>query len=212
MEEEQRTKALSVAVTLQKRAEEKRVSEQRIRDAALLEKRQAELDRNLAAERKANAETRQAEARKELLQMNAQLQRDERIRQETRAKWKAEQKWLQLDYPVALATKLTKHFKRLAADEKTAFRNKLKKLSSENWFRFMPRVPELWVVDRALLIRYTDIRQLDDHHMRTVRCSVQLDAYLDQVAPPSIGGLKDAVKALNNLMEAVAPGSPKYVE
>ena len=89
---------------------------------------------------------------------------------------------------------------------------KLKKLSSENWFRFMPRVPELWVVDRALLIRYTDIRQLDDHHMRTVRCSVQLDAYLDQVAPPSIGGLKDAVKALNNLMEAVAPGSPKYVE
>ena len=68
------------------------------------------------------------------------------------------------------------------------------------------------MVDRALLIRYTDIRQLDDHHMRTVRCSVQLDAYLVQVAPPSIGGLKDAVKALNNLMEAVAPGSPKYVE
>ena len=208
----QRQESTNAAKILQKRAEDKRAEERRIRDAAILEKRQAELDNNLAAERKANAETRQAEARKALLQTTAQLQLEERSRQAARAKSRAEQKWLQLEYPVDLAMQMSRRTKRMSTDAKTSFKNKLKDLAGQNWFRFMPRVPELWEIDKTLLIRYTDVRELEGPHTRVVRCSVQLDAYLDQVAPPSVGGLKDATKALGNLMEAAAPGSSRYVE
>ena len=62
------------------------------------------------------------------------------------------------------------------------------------------------------LVIYGSVKSPDNGPPRNVRCSALMDAHLDEAAPPAyIGGVKDSIRALAQMMEAIAPGADAYV-
>ena len=151
-----RSAATDVAQTLQKRAlAEKAVAEQK-RKHARREEQKAALSIELAAERKAEAMARHAELRVISLQQSYRMRLEEVARGAARKKWQAEQKWLQTEYPRDLYRSLRRCIVSKTDTERNSFKLHLRDLAQQNWFRYMPRAPALWDVDKTLLIRFGD--------------------------------------------------------
>ena len=148
--------ATDVAQTLQKRAlAEKAIADQK-REHARREEQKAALDTELAAERKAEAMARHAELRVISLQQSYRMRLEEVARGAARKKWQAEQKWLQTEYPRDLYRSLRRAIVSKTEAERNSFKLQPRDLAQQNWFRYMPRVPALWDVDKTLLVRYGD--------------------------------------------------------
>lgn len=203
--------ATDVARVLQKRAFAEQCASKEKRDKSRKEAMQAKLDTELAAQRKAEALERTTQTRLTILQANAVLSQNDAARRQNRHQLKAEQKWLQTDYPPALVRKLRRFWGHKSDADKDAFSEKLKDLSKQNWFRYFPKLPAMWEPDKNILIKYADCRPLDGGVFRTVRCSGNFDTLMDEIAPPTHYDVKDAEKLLKTLLDKVAPGSSRYV-
>ena len=100
--------ATDAAKILQKRAMEELERVDKQRKQARRDNLNAQKDANVAAQLKAEAAERQEKIRLEMLRENLQWQREELARRQALEKWKAEQSWLQAEYPRALARKLVR--------------------------------------------------------------------------------------------------------
>ena len=198
--------ALSVAAaeTQQQWIEKRRQA----KDAA----RQGRVDLEVAAQRKAEALVRHEELRLKNTQETLRWRREEVARRQELLLWRAQQRWYQTEYPRALASRLVSSMAAKPPQARAAFVRMLQLMATQNWFRFIPRLPHLWEPDKSLLIRCGECRPFDGNVPRSVRCSASFDAYLDEIAPPGFSkAMKDPVDALQKLLEAVAPGSPRHV-
>jgi len=201
-----------VALALHDTAAEKQKHWMEKRREAKDAAKKARLDVEVAAQRKAEALARHEELRLKHTQEQLQWRREEIARRQELEVWKAQQRWLQTEYPSALASQLVRSMAAREPRARATFVRSLQLMATQNWFRFIPRLPLLWEPDKSLLIRCGEVRPFDGHVPRSVRCAAAFDAYLDEVAPPGFGAaMKDPVHALHMLLEAVAPGSPRHV-
>jgi len=204
--------ATPVALALQNLASARQGEWLEKRRQAKEAERQGRLDVEVAAQRKAEALVRHEELRLQNTQENMRWRREELARRQELLLWKAQQKWYQTEYPCALASQLVRKIGSKSPQARTDFVKMLKGMAAQNWFRFIPRLPMLWDPDKNFLVRCGEVRPFDGHVPRSVRCAAVFDAYLDEIAPPGLGKeLKDPVVALQNLLESVAPGSPRHV-
>ena len=208
---EEKDGATAVAKALQKRALAKQAEDAAKREEARKEERRARADVHIAEQRKAEALARREEDRLNLFRENMRKRKEDMAQREAVANFRAQQNWLQTEYPRDLAEKLMRWAQSKRKEEKLAFQAKLGELSSQNWFRFMPRVPPSWDEDKTALIRYGSVKPLVGSGLRAVRCSPAFDAFLDEVSPPAIAGGKDPIRALERILAVVAPGSPRFV-
>lgn len=165
----------------------------------------------VAAQRKAEAQARHEELRVENTRENLRWRREQLAQRREMAVARAEQRWIQLEYPTVLATRLLTHAQSLSARDKERFTRTLAGMAAQNWFRFFPNLPFLWEPDLTSLVRAGECRPLHGHIPRCVRASANFEAFLDEVSPTHMGMPRAPVMSLRDVMEAVAPGSARYV-
>jgi hypothetical protein len=141
----------------------------------------------------------------------AQVDRQkEEAKRRAHALWKAEQHWLQTEYPMRLGRKLVRKMKGMKDWEITRFKTTLRTMSKQNWFRATPRVPYLWEPNRDLLVRCGEARPPYGGPPRSVRCSAPFESFLSDEVPQSRFGA-DVITRFGQLLDATAPGSFRYV-
>ena len=196
--------ATEIAHVLQRRALQEHAENKVKREKAMEAERAARTDEELAKARRAEAEARNAELKLQLLREHERQHKAEQKRRHEEAKFKAQQKWLQTEYPRDLAKLLSRATRKQSESDKAAFIAKLEELRAKNWFRMFPRLPAFWEVDKSHLIRYGDIKPLDGGPPRSVRCSPNFDSYLIEAASPG-WGVRDPCSALKTLLNQAAP-------
>ena len=201
--------ATDVAKALQKRALEQQHATQQKRAAARQEETLARLDEELASQRKAKSLERQAELRLQVMQEMSRKNRDDHHKRLASLKFKAEHRWISLEYPRALAARLVR--KAPHGVDKHNFEQKMLELAKKEWFRFWPKLPLLYDVDKTVLIRHGDCKPYDGSLPRVVKCSATFDAFLDEVACKTRGSERDGYTSLRSLVEMIAPGSARHL-
>ena len=208
----ERDKATDAAKVLQDKALKQLEEHSRRRAQAKKEDQAARLDLEMAAARKAEANERAELLKQQTLRESLQARREDQARKEATRLAIAKSKWIQTEYPRALAVELARKAKELSAVDKSNQVTMLKYMSKENWFRFWPNTPNLWEPELRWLVKYGEVKPLDGGPPRVARCSAAFDTYLDEIAPPSVfAGPKKPEVALRELLESVFTHSTKYV-
>jgi len=201
--------ARPVAVLLQKRALETQAVNAEKRRRAKEADREAQKDTELIAQKKAEALVRHEELKLQTLRETERAHQERAARTRQSALDKAKDKWLQTQYPSELAQKMRRQF--VAANDRANLTRMLREMAAQNWFRFLPRVAELWSPQPKWLLQYGEVRAYEGRGMRVVRCAANFDCLLDEVYVRGPGEVKNPEQALYRLLHWVVPESSRYV-
>lgn len=171
----------------------------------------ARKDCALVAQRTAETKVRHEELRQQNMRESERALRERAARAREMALCKAKDKWIQTQFPMELALRLRRHVTSASPKDKTDLSAMLRNMAKENWFRFLPRVPELWDAQPKWLCRYGEVKSFEGPGSRVVRCSAPFDCFLDEVYIRGVGELKKADQALHTLLHWVLPDSQRYV-
>ena len=84
----------------------------------------------------------------------------------------------------------------------------LRQMSEQNWFRFLPRITEIWKSHVPWLIRFGEVQAYDGPAKRVVRCSANFDMFMDEIYAPGIGEPKRLEVVVRELFQCILPVSP----
>ena len=195
--------AVELAERVQKRRDDK------------VEKQKAAFDTVVLETRKAEAAAKQTADKLEILRIEGQKHAIEAATSESKRIAKLAETWMQTEYPELLHSQL---YAKLIKDDK-AYRiiwlNLIESLAVErHWFRHTMRVPDLWTIDRTLLVHHSETTTYNMGATKhKVMCSAQFERYLQRVDCGQNGSKKpkDALKSLNTLLEQTVPLAVRHI-
>jgi hypothetical protein len=209
--QEQKDASTEVGVLLRKRAQEQRAEDAKRQRDALEEERLAAKDLEATKVIRANAEQAAAEARLVALRQIILNRRDAEARKHAEVLARAQQRWLQTQYPVLLARRIIDTSRTLSKRAREAWEGDVRRLLKEGIFRRPLVVNDLWASDKTLTLEWAYTLPFNGGPRRQVRCGLPFQELVDVEAPKTMLG-HDAVEVLLVLFSKCVPNARRLFD
>ena len=209
--QKQRAAGTETALLLRKRAQEIAEEDAKRRRANQEEARLAANEAEAAKAETARAQQAAAEARNKTLQQIIINRRVLQQQREGAAKAKAHSRWIQVTFPAELAAKLIRSHRRLKVEQKKNMETMINEAAKAKFFQRHPCVPDLWVVDDALLIKIAQVAPpgASSGRRHWVRCAPTFENEVRKVWTDTVAFGPDPVSAMRALLRALVPAAGK---
>ena len=205
-EETQKQKDASAhaGMLLRKRAEDERVHEAKRRRETVEVERLAAKNLEETKLLRAKAEQAAAEARLATLRQIIVNRRDADARKRTEAIQRAQDRWLQTQFPALLARRCIETVRGLSKVARAGFDHEVCRQLQAGTFERQLFIKDLWIADKSLTLEWSMVQPLSGGQRRQVRCGLPFQELLDKEAPQTLFG-RDPVAALFRLYSAIVP-------
>jgi len=202
---DQRDANSEAGMLLRKRARETMEAEAKRRKADLEAERLAANEAEKVKLATARAHEEAAKARLAILRQVIVNRRDSEAKRHEEAKEKAYRRWLQTEYPSALAARLIAAWRKLPNRSKATLDTKLHALQSGGILSRVIFLPKLWENDDSLTVQWGQFQSpVVGGGKRWVRCSLAFLSVIDKEAPRTHFGV-DPCDQLLRLFAACSP-------
>ena len=132
--------------------------------------------------------------------------RDAEARKQAAVLQRAQELWLQTQYPALLARQCIGALRGLSSKARTGFGNEICKQLKARAFERQLFIKDLWIADNTLTLAWSMVQSFLGGPRRQVRCGLPFQEVIDTEAPQSILG-RDPVDTLYRLFEACVPSA-----
>ena len=200
----QKDASTDVGMLLRKRAQDQQAEDAKRRREAVEEDRLAAKDLEETKLIRAKAEQAAAEARLACLRQIIVNRRDAEARKQTDVLQRAQERWLQTQYPALLARRCIDTLRGLSRNARGGFEREVGRQLELRTFERQLFIKDLWVSDKSLTLEWSMVQPLSGGPRRQVRCGVPFQELIDKEAPQHILG-RDPVDQLDRLFSACVP-------